>query len=71
MKNEEFDINRKSYDDKVESIRKRKRNLKFIQDPEMVKRMKRDLKVEQRAAKRSSNNELKEWLKKEVQNYKN
>lgn len=71
MKNEEFDISRKSYDDKVESIRKRKRNLKFIQDPEMVKRMKRDLKVEQRAAKRSSNNELKEWLKKEVQNYKN
>lgn len=71
MKNEEFDINRKSYDDKVEDIRKRKRNLKFIQDPEMVKRMKRDLKVEQRAAKRSSNNELKEWLKKEVQNYKN
>lgn len=70
MKNKDYDIERSGYDEKIESIRKRKRNLKMLQDPEMVKRIKKDLKREQRGAKRSERNDLREWLKEEVGNYK-
>ncbi len=32
------------YEEKVQSIKKRKRALRFIQDPNMVKKIKQDLK---------------------------
>jgi hypothetical protein len=70
MKNKEYDIERSGYDEKIEEIRKKKRSLKKLQDPEMIKRIKKDLKKEQRNAKHSDKNELREWLKEEVNNYK-
>lgn len=70
MKNKEYDIERSGYDEKIEEIRKKKRSLKKLQDPEMIKRIKKDLKKEQRNAKHSDKNELREWIKEEVNNYK-
>jgi len=54
------------YEDKVESIRKRKRNLHRIEDPKMRKKIKADLKREQRGAKRSEKNSLKKWIENEI-----
>ena len=70
-KKEEFDINRSSYDDKVEEIRKKKRKLRDVQEPELVKKLKRDLKIEQRSAKHSEKNELKKYIKKQIEDYDN
>ena len=67
MKNK--DIN--WYNDKIQSIKKRKRNLRFVQDATMVKKIKNDLKREQRAAKRSEKNSLKEWIKSQINEEKN
>ncbi len=54
------------YEQKVESIRKRKRKLHLIQEPKVRKRIKADLKREQRGAKRSSKNSLKKWMENEI-----
>jgi len=51
------------YDEKVRSIKKRKRKLKHIEDSQIVKQIKKDLKREQRAAKRGS----KQWWKKQIE----
>lgn len=56
------------YESKVEEIRKKKRKLRHIQDSKKVKQIKEDLKREQRAAKRSSKQELKKWISKEIDN---
>jgi hypothetical protein len=52
--------------DKIQDIKKRKRKLKLLQDPTMVKKIKADLKREYRATKRSEKNYLKEWIKKQI-----
>jgi len=65
----EFDIERSEYDDKVEEIRKEKRKLRDIQEPGLVKKIKKDLKVKQRAAKRSDNNNLRNYIKDEISKY--
>lgn len=65
----EFDIERSEYDDKVEEIRKEKRKLRDIQEPGLVKKIKKDLKVKQRAAKRSDNNNLRNYIKDEINKY--
>jgi len=49
------------YDEKIKDIKKRKRNLKHIHDPNIVKAIKQDLKREKRAAKRA---EKQNWKKK-------
>ena len=54
------------YEEKVQSIKKRKRALRFIQDPNIVKKIKKDLKREQRGAKRSEKHGLREWIKNEL-----
>jgi hypothetical protein len=54
------------YEEKIQDIKKRKRKLKLIQDPEMVKKMKKDLEREKRGAKRSEKHYLKEWIKREL-----
>ena len=54
------------YEDKVESIRKRKRKLHHITEPKVRKRIKSDLKREQRGAKRSEKQHLKLWIKDEL-----
>lgn len=71
MKNKEYDIERSDYDEKIESIRKRKRQLKKLQDPDMIKRIKKDLKREQRAAKRGDKSNLKKYIKEEIDKYEN
>ena len=52
--------------DKIQDIKKRKRKLKLLQDPSLVKKIKADLKREYRATKRSEKNHLKEWIKKQI-----
>jgi hypothetical protein len=52
--------------EKIQDIKKRKRKLKILQDPDMVKKIKKDLKREYRATKRSEKNYLKEWIKKQI-----
>jgi hypothetical protein len=64
--NEDFEG---KYEEKVQSIKKRKRALRFIQDPNMVKKIKKDLKREQRAAKRSDRNKLNIYIKNEIEIY--
>ena len=61
-----------TYDEKIQDIKKRKRGLRHIQDSAIVKKMKQDLKREQRSIKRSDKNELKKFLKDEIskRNYK-
>jgi|AACY02.14.fsa_nt_gi hypothetical protein len=54
------------YEQKVESIKKRKRKLHLIEDPKMRKKIKADLKREQRGAKRSEKNSLKKWMENEI-----
>lgn len=54
------------YEEKVESIRKRKKFVHRIEDPKMRKKIKADLKREQRGAKRSMKNSLKKWIDNEI-----
>jgi hypothetical protein len=54
------------YENKIESIRKRKKFVHRIEDPKMRKKLKADLKREQRGAKRSEKNSLKEWINNEI-----
>ena len=58
------------YNDKVQDIKRRKRALRNVEDPKKVKKMKDDLKREQRAAKRGEKNELRNWLKDEINKFK-
>lgn len=51
------------YDTKIQSIKKRKRKLKHIDDSQIVKQIKKDLKREQRAVKRAE----KQWVKKQIE----
>ncbi len=53
--------------EKIQDIKRRKRKLKLLQDPELVKKSKRDLKREYRGIKRSEKNFLREWIKNEIQ----
>jgi hypothetical protein len=53
--------------EKIQDIKRRKRRLKLLQDPELVKKSKRDLKREYRGVKRSEKNFLREWIKSEIQ----
>jgi Zn-dependent M32 family carboxypeptidase len=55
-----------TYEKKVQDIKKRKRSLRHVQDSKMVKKMKADLKREQRGIKRKDKHDLKNWLKEEV-----
>lgn len=54
------------YEQKLESIKKRKRKVHLIEDPKARKRIKADLKREQRGAKRSEKNSLKKWIDNEI-----
>jgi hypothetical protein len=54
------------YDQKIESIRKRKRKLHIIQEPKVRKKMKDDLNREARSAKRSSKNSMKKFIDNEI-----
>ena len=55
--------------DKIQDIKKRKRNLKILVDPELKKKIKRDLDKEYRSVKRSEKQYCKKSIKQEIQNY--
>ncbi len=54
------------YEDKLESIKKRKRKVYLIQDTKARKKIKDDLKREQRAGKRAEKQNLKKWIESEI-----
>lgn len=59
------------YDQKLQTIKNRKRKLNIIEDPKMRKRIKADLKREQRGAKRAEKQNLKKWIDNEINGIKN
>ena len=59
------------YEQKIESIKKRKRKLHIIQEPKVRKRMKDDLNREARSAKRSSKNSMKKYIDNEINGLNN
>ena len=69
--NNEFDIERREYEERVQSIKKRKRSLKILQDPDMIKRIKKDLAKEKRSAKRGEKSKLDIYIyiKEEINKY--
>ena len=59
------------YNDKIQDIRKRKRVLSELDiEPSMRRKIKDDLKREQRGYKRSEKNELKKFIKDEINRFK-
>jgi hypothetical protein len=54
------------YEKKIESIKKRKRKVYLIQDTKARKRIKDDLKREQRGAKRAEKQNLKKFIEEEI-----
>ena len=54
------------YEEKLQSIKKRKRNLNLIEDPKMRKRIKADLNREARGAKRSNKDQVKKLIKRKI-----
>jgi hypothetical protein len=55
--------------DKIEDIKKRKRNLKMLIDPEMKKKIRKDLKIEYRSVKRSNKQSVDKFIKDEIEKY--
>jgi hypothetical protein len=53
-------------EEKIQDIKKRKRALHKLIDPNLKKQIRKDLKREYRSAKRSEKNQLREWIKNEV-----
>jgi hypothetical protein len=54
------------YNQKIESIRKRKRKLYLVEDPRVRKRIKEDLKREQRGVKRAERQYVDKLINEEV-----
>lgn len=67
--NKDIDITRIEYDEKIQSIKKRKRSLKMLQDPNMIKKIKKDLEREKRSAKRGDKNNIKKYIKDQIEKY--
>ena len=55
--------------DKIEDIRKRKRSLKNLIDPDIIKQEKKNLKRERRSVKRAERNFSKKEIKKEIEKH--
>lgn len=53
---------------KIQSIKKRKRSISKYTEPSIKKKIKEDLKKEYRSSKHSEKNSLKEWLKEQINN---
>lgn len=54
------------FNEKIESIRKRKRIVSRMEDTSLRRKLKGELKREQRAAKRTEKNTLKKWIDNEI-----
>jgi len=57
--------------DKIQDIKKRKRKLELLQDPEMKKRIKKDLKREYRSVKRAEKQNIDKYIKDEINKHIN
>jgi hypothetical protein len=57
------------YNEKIQDIKKRKRKLKIIQDPAIKKKIRKDLIIEKRSAKHAEKQNLREYIKSEIENY--
>lgn len=57
------------YNEQIESIRKRKRSLKMLQDPLLVKRIKKDLEREKRSVKRAEKQTVDKFIKGEIEKH--
>lgn len=57
------------YNEKIQDIKKRKRSLKMLQDPSLIKKIKKDLEREKRSAKRAEKQNVKNHIKNEIENY--
>lgn len=55
-----------SYEDGIKDIKRRKRLLRWVGDASIVKKMKNDLRREQRGLKRSDKNKFKVWVLSEI-----
>jgi len=55
--------------DKIQDIKKRKRSLKMLIDPEMKKKIRKDLKREYRSAKRANKQSVDKFIKDEIEKY--
>ena len=53
-------------EEKIQDIKKRKRALHKLIDPNLKKQIRKYLKKEYRASKRSEKNHLREWIKEEI-----
>jgi hypothetical protein len=54
------------YQEKIQDIKKRKRKLRHVQDSKIVKKMKKDLKVEQRSYKRAEKQHLQNYINEKI-----
>lgn len=57
------------YNEKIQSIKKRKRNLKLLQDPNMIKKIKKDLEREKRNAKHAMKQNVRKYIKEQIDSY--
>jgi|GEM_PF-5167109 len=57
--------------DKIQDIKKRKRNLAMLIDPEMKKKIRKDLKREYRSVKRANKQTVTKFIKDEIEDLKN
>ena len=55
-------------EEKIQDIKKRKRSLNKLIDPNLKKQIRKELKREYRSSKRSEKNNLREWIKDEINN---
>ena len=68
-KDKEYNL-KTEYEEKVQDIKRRKRALRNIEDPKKVKKIKEDLKREQRGAKRSERKNVNDYIKQEIDKFK-
>jgi len=56
-------------EDKIQNIKKKKRKLSMLQDPELIKKIKKDLKVERRSVKRANKQYMNRHIQEEIEKY--
>jgi len=57
--------------DKIQDIKKRKRNLEMLIDPDLKKKIRKDLKREYRSVKRANKQNIDKFIKSEIEDLKN
>jgi len=57
--------------DKIQDIKKRKRSLEMLIDPDLKKKIRKDLKREYRSVKRANKQNIDKFIKSEIEDLKN